>query len=69
MSGRLRGGLAQADLREFRIGIGHPRDRCLRPPRGPAEKRITKDDAGLVGGDVHELQVAGHVADIDGRDA
>ena len=68
MSGRLRGGLAQADLREFRIGIGHPRDRCLRPP-ADQRKRITKDDAGLVGGDVHELQMAGHVADIDGRDA
>ena len=49
MPGRARLGLGQADLGQFGIGVGHPRQGGVVDARRQAEQRAADDDAGVVG--------------------
>ena len=59
--------LGQADLRQFRIGIGDMRDMRGLGLGGQAQHGRADDDAGVVAGHMGELQPPRHVA--DGRGA
>ncbi len=61
------GFLGEADIGEFRVGIGDPGDMPGIDLGRQAEQRAADDDAGVVVGDVRELQPAGDIA--DGEDA
>ena len=57
----------QADMREFWISIGHPRQRCIINLGRQAKQRIANDNARMIAGDMRELRAARDIA--NGKDA
>ena len=60
-------GLGQAHVGELGVGVGDPRNRAVVGLGRQTEQRVADDDAGVIAGDVRELEAAGDVA--DGEDA
>ena len=54
--------LDQAGLRQFRLGVSHPRDRIGIRLGRQAEQRVPDHDAGVIIGGVRELGTAGGIA-------
>ena len=56
--------LGQSGLRQFGIGIGHPRNGVVVDPHRQAEQRVPDHQAGVIIGGMRELQLpGGDVAD------